>query len=1128
VIFPLTWSLMGIMMRAGHLVLICGAIFWFEVELQAQVSVLTWHNDNSRTGQNLQESLLTPQNVNVSQFGKLFVASVDGGVDAQPLYVPAITIPGRGVHNVLVVVTENDTAYAFDADAGKLLWSVSVLGVNETPSDDRGCSQVSPEIGITATPAIDLAAGAHGTIYAVAMSKDTAGAYHHRLHALDLTTGAEEFGGPMEVQATYHWTGTGGASGTVTFDPKRYKERPGLLILNGVVYTSWSSHCDAPPYTGWVMGYNETTLAQVSVIDLTPNLGSANGGFGAIWMAGAGPAADADGNIYLLMANGVFDTTLVSGFPENNDYGNALVKISTSGGTLGVADYFTMSNTTPESDTDTDLGSGGLMLLPPLAGTSGSVSLVVGAGKDGNVYVLKQSNLGKFSPSADNIYQQMSGATPGGVWSSPAWFNGRLYYGDVGNTLKAFTFANGQFGTVASSQSPGSFGYPGTTPSISANGTSNGIAWAAENTSPAVLHAFDANNLGTELYNSNQAANSRDQFGSGNKFIVPTIANGKVYVGTADGVGVFGLLPAVSMTPTSGSIASQTFVLEYVDTTGAANLQTAWVYFNPTLTNPASNACLVYYSVAANQISLAQDSGTAWMAAAPGADTTLQNSQCSLNVAGTSVELNGNTLTLNLPMTFNPAFAGAKNIYMYAGDVSGANSGWQQRGTWTVPMAPGIPAIVSVTPSSESAATETFTLQYSDTAGAASLQTVWVYFNSTLVSPASNACLLYYNVAGNQISLAQDSGTTWMAAAPGAATTLQNSQCSLNVAGTSVALNGNTLTLNLAITFRHAFAGAKNIYMYAADVSGSNSGWLQRGTWTVPGMPATVSVTPNSGQIANQTFALQYSDTAGAANLQTVWVYFNATLTNPASNSCLLYYNVAANLISLAQDSGTAWTTATPGAATTLQNSQCSLNAAGTSVSLNGNTLTLNLAMTFQLSFAGAKNVYMYSADVSGSNSGWLQRGAWTVPGSGIAATVSTMPNSGSTASQIFALRYSDTAGAARLQTVWIYFNSALVNPASSACLLYYNVAANKISLAEDSGTAWTAAAPGAATTLQNSQCSLDLADTSVALNGTTLTLNMAMAFDSAFAGMINIYMYAADVSGSNSGWLQQGTWTVP
>jgi len=589
---------------------------------------------------------------------------------------------------------------------------------------------------------------------------------------------------------------------------------------------------------------------------------------------------------------------------------------------------------------------------------------------------------------------------------------------------------------------------------------------------------------------------------------------------------------AVSATPSSGSGATQTFTLQYSDTTGAASLQTLYVYFTATFVNPAANSCLVWYNVAANQINLIQNGGTTWFTATPGTATTLQNSQCSLNVAATSVTTSGNTLMLNLPMTFLPAYAGAKDTYMYAADVSGANSGWQQLGTWTVPTAAGVPTAVSITPSSGSVASQMFALQFSDTAGAASLQTLYIYFTATFVNPAANSCLVWYNVPANQINLIQNGGTTWFTATPGSATTLQNSQCSLNVAATTVTMSGNTLTLNLAMTFLPAYAGAKNIYMYAADVSGANSGWQQLGTWTVPpaaGVPTAVSTTPSSGSLASQTFALQFSDTAGAASLQTLYVYFTATFVNPAANSCLVWYNATARQINLIQNGGTTWFTATPGTATTLQNNQCSLNVGATSVTMSGNTLTLNLAMTFLPAYAGAKDIYMYAADVSGSNSGWQQLGTWTVPpGAGVPTAVSTTPSSGSVASQTFALQFSDTAGAASLQTLYIYFTATFVNPAANSCLVWYNPAANQINLIQNGGTTWFTATPGTATTLQNSQCSLNVAATTVTMSGNTLTLNLAMTFLPAYAGAKDIYMYAADVSGANSGWQQLGTWTVP
>lgn len=502
--------------------------------------VLTYHNDNMRTGRNLSETTLTLKNVNANTFGKLFVINTDGLVDAQPLYVPNLTVMG-GTHNVLFVASEHGTVYGFDADSGENLWHVTTLGPNETTSDNRSCGQVSPEIGVTSTPVIDLTSGPHGTIYLVAMSKDNMGNYYQRLHALDITTGAEQFGGPVVITAQYPGTGDNSKGGVVTFDPKMYKERSGLLLLNHIVYLSWASHCDIRPYTGWIMSYDETTLAQKSVLNVTPN-----GSEGAIWAAGAGLAAEANGNVYFLDANGTFDTTLDgNGFPSKGDYGNAIMKLSTKKGQLAVADYFNMFNTVNESNMDEDLGSGGAMVLPNIKDASGVVhQLVVGAGKDRNIYIADRKNMGKFNPSNNNqIYQEVTGALGGSVFSMPAFGNNKLYYGAVGDRIKAFQFnTNGLLVSTPQSMTSSTFGFPGATPSLSGSSKATEILWAAENGSTAVLHAFNANNLAVELYNSNQAAGSRDHFGIGNKFITPMVANGKVYVGTTSGVGVFGLL----------------------------------------------------------------------------------------------------------------------------------------------------------------------------------------------------------------------------------------------------------------------------------------------------------------------------------------------------------------------------------------------------------------------------------------------------------------------------------------------------------------------------------------------------------------------------------------------------------
>jgi hypothetical protein len=497
--------------------------------------VLTFHNNNARTGVDLKENILTLANVNSATFGKLFIVPADGLVDAQPLYVSAVSISGV-THNLLIVATEHDSVYAYDADTGTNIWHVTTLKSGETASDHRGCGQVSPEIGVTSTPAITRPKVGNPVIYVVAMSKDSSGAYHQRLHALDATTGAELHNGPIDIAAKYPGTGDNSSGGYVIFDPAQYKERAGLLIIGNTVYLAWASHCDFRPYTGWIMGYNAATLAQTTVLNLTPN-----GNEGAIWGAGAGMAADGSGNIFLLDANGYFDTSLnSSGFPASGDYGNAFLHVTTKGG-LAVADYFEMYNQSSENGGDVDLGSGGTLLVNQKDSTGKLWQLAVGAGKDSNLYVVDRTNMGKFNSSSNSIYQELSGALPGGIRSMPAAFNGNIYYGPVGSPILAFHFQNAKLQTSPVAKTANAFAYPGATPSISSNAGHNGIVWAAENANPDVLHAYDAKTL-QEIYNSNQAANGRDRFGNGNKFITPTIANGKVYVGTTNGVGVFGLL----------------------------------------------------------------------------------------------------------------------------------------------------------------------------------------------------------------------------------------------------------------------------------------------------------------------------------------------------------------------------------------------------------------------------------------------------------------------------------------------------------------------------------------------------------------------------------------------------------
>jgi hypothetical protein len=495
-----------------------------------------------RTGQNLTETVLTPSNVNSSTFGLLYQLAADDLVSATPVVASNVTINGA-LHNVVYVASESDTVYAYDADTGALLQHVSLLGTGESASDDRGCSQDGPNIGITATPVIDRSAGPNGTMFVEAMSKDSSSNYYQRLHALDLATLADRIT-PVTVQATYPGTAYG-AGGTTTFVPGQYTERGALLLTQGQIVTVWAGHCDAGQYNSWVIAYSESTLTQTQVLNLTPN-----GNQGGIWDA-AGVAADTAGAPYVLIGNGLFDTTLTGGgLPVNGDYGNAAVKFSLSGASnsLAVTDYFTMWDTTTESQDDIDLGSGSPLLLPDQTDSNGVTQhLMLAAGKDTNFYLLSRDNLGKYNgniSSSDTVYQELDGVLSAGLFAAPVYFNGSIYVAEVGGTLKQFALSAARLPATPTSQSSATFAYPGASPSISANGTSNAIVWAvmSNSASAAVLHAYNPANLAVEYYNSTQAAADRDAFGSGNKFITAVVAHGKVFVGTRNGVAVFGLL----------------------------------------------------------------------------------------------------------------------------------------------------------------------------------------------------------------------------------------------------------------------------------------------------------------------------------------------------------------------------------------------------------------------------------------------------------------------------------------------------------------------------------------------------------------------------------------------------------
>ena len=511
--------------------------------------VLTSQYDNARTGCNLHETLLTPQNVNARQFGKLFSLRVDGSIYAQPLYMRDLEIPGKGVHNVVFLATEHDSVYAFDADSSvsEPSWKVSFLneskGITTIPVRDVKCPFIQPEVGITATPVIDPASG---TLYVLARSKEKTGLfserYCQRLHALAVTTGAEKFGGPVEIRASVQGRGDGSSNGQVDFDPLRENPRSALLLANGNVYLTWASSCDVGPYHGWVMAYDAHTLAQVAVLNTSPDADDSG-----IWAGDTGPAADHDGNVFLATGNGRFDAA--SG---GKDYGDSVLKLAISGRQLLIRDYFTPFNQNELNENDKDLGSGGPVLLPDQPGPHRHLLLI--SGKGGTIYVIDRDRMGTYQHGSDSQIVQSLYGGPDENFGAAAYWNGHIYYIFSSDVPKDFAVAHGRLSTepVRGSRR---FTDPGATPTVSANGSKNGIVWALTSKHwnepdgrPAVLYAFDASNIAHELYNSEQES-QRDQAGIGLRFNIPTVADGRVYVGAKRELDVYGLISSAGKNP---------------------------------------------------------------------------------------------------------------------------------------------------------------------------------------------------------------------------------------------------------------------------------------------------------------------------------------------------------------------------------------------------------------------------------------------------------------------------------------------------------------------------------------------------------------------------------------------------
>src|SRR5579864_1992797 len=503
------------------------------------VVVATAQYDNARSGANLLETILTPQNVNASQFGRVASFLVDGDVYAQPLYVPEMEIPGKGLHNVLFVATEKDSVYAFDAEATSIspLWHVNFAetgNISPVSARDVQCPFIQPDVGITSTPVIDVAGK---TLYALARTKESPSGdnwvFRQKLHALDLATGAEKFSGPATIHASYQGEKSLFSKGVIEFDARRENQRAALLLASGNVFITWASSCDVGPYYGWVMAYDAHTLKQTGVLNVSP--GAKESG---IWQADAGPAADSKGNVYLITGNGKF--TAASG---GQDYGDSVLKIALTPNGLAVRDYFTPADQEHLNDTDGDFGSGSPMLLTDQPAPH--PHLLLAACKSAKLYELDRDQLGHFHSGDDSNAVQV---VPAGAQSfgAPAYWNGHVFYFLMNDYLRDYALQNGRLSTQPVAKSTTNINDPGT-PAISADGNKNGIVWILSTKvwdgpdQPAILFAYAAANVAHELYNSTQNP-SRDRAGKALRFTIPTVANGRVYVPAKREIDVYGLL----------------------------------------------------------------------------------------------------------------------------------------------------------------------------------------------------------------------------------------------------------------------------------------------------------------------------------------------------------------------------------------------------------------------------------------------------------------------------------------------------------------------------------------------------------------------------------------------------------
>ncbi len=644
----------------------------------AQTNLTTWRYDISRTGQNTAETQLTPQNVSTSTFGKLWSYSVDGYVYAQPLYVAGVST-AAGSRNIVFIATEHDSVYAFDADQNQLLWKASLLdsahgaanGATTVPSADVGTHDIVPEIGITGTPVIDAATN---TLYVVAKSKES-GTYVQRLHALDLATGTEKPNSPVAIAGSVPGTGNGSVNGRISFVPLLGLERVGLLLLNGHVYFATASHGDNGPYHGWVFAYDAATLQQTGIFNTSPN-----GGESGIWQSGAGLAADtvvSTGRLFFSNGNGTFNAH--APYTNNMDFGNAVQRLDLSNGALQASDEWTPLNQASLDAGDIDQGSGGVLILPDQPGAHPHE--LVQVGKNGRIEVLDRDSLGGYDPNSDHVAQEIGGEISG-LWSTPAYWNGSVYFWGSGDSLKQFSLTGGALSAAPTALSAAQSSFPGASPVITSNGTADGVLWAIRSdgyasNKAAVLYAFDATNVGNLLYSSDQNA-QRDGAGLAVKFAVPSVVNGKVYVGAQGEVDVYGELrtTAQTMAPPTFSPAPGAYPAPQTVSI-ASSMPDAQIYY--TLDGSAPTAASTRYS---GPISV-------------GASTTVQALAVSPEFGSSAPVLGAYTIGAPATIDFSNGFASVAGLALNGSVVHSddsriqlTNGGFWQAGSffWSLPV----------------------------------------------------------------------------------------------------------------------------------------------------------------------------------------------------------------------------------------------------------------------------------------------------------------------------------------------------------------------------------------------------------------------------------------------------------